>query len=442
MASFARTSGETLSISSEDKHALLAEALRKIDRPLRKVLIVPPDHTRLNSNAGELTAILYDLLGADCEIDIMPALGTHAPMTDAQIAMMFGRDIPADRFLVHDWRHDVVTKGEIAGDRLRDWSEGKLDAPVEVAVNKVLWNGYDLILSVGQIVPHEVVGMANYTKNIVVGLGGSDIINKSHFLGAVYGMERIMGRIDTPVRRLLNAAAEAFLGDLPIVYVMTVMSKDADTGKMAMRGLFVGDDMQSYVAAAELSQKVNLDLLDAPLRKVVCYLDPDEFRSTWLGNKAIYRTRMAIADGGELIVLAPALTDFGEDPGNDKVIRKYGYRGTPATLKAVEENEDIHDSLGAAAHLIHGSSEGRFRIVYCPGPNMTREEIESVGYHSGDLGEMRARYDPDKLKDGFNTLPDGEVVFFVSNPALGLWALKRHFETQATGPGADGRPSD
>jgi nickel-dependent lactate racemase len=428
MAPIVEKSGVTMNISNAEKRAMLEEMLRKIDKPLKKVLIVPPDHTRLNSDAGTLTAMLYEMLSPDCEVDIIPALGTHFEMTEEQLRMMFGDDIPLDKFMPHDWRNDVIVKGEISGERLKEWSGGKVDFPVEVAVNKVLWNGYDLILSIGQIVPHEVVGMANYTKNIVVGVGGSDLINKSHFLGAAYGMENMMGRIDTPVRKLFNTAAEEFLSDLPIMYVMTVMSKDQESGDMAMRGLFIGDDMESFTAAAKLSQKVNLDLLDKPLKKVVCYLDPHEFQSTWLGNKAIYRTRMVIADDGELVILAPALRECGEDPQNDKVIRKYGYFGTPTTLKAVKENEDLQESLGAAAHLIHGSSEGRFRIIYCPGPDMTRKELEDVGYETADLGEMTDKYNPDTLKDGFNTMPDGEEIFYVSNPALGLWALKSQFE--------------
>jgi hypothetical protein len=276
-----------------------------------------------------------------------------------------------------------------------------------------------------------VVGIANYTKNIVVGLGGSDMINKSHFLGAAYGMERIMGRIENPVRRLFNYAFETFLCELPIVFVLTVMEKHKAASGMIMRGLYVGDDMETFTLGARLSQKVNFDLLDRPLGKVLVYLDPHEFKSTWLGNKAVYRTRMAMADGGELIVLAPGLREFGEDAEIDRLIRKYGYRGTPATLAAVKANAELRSNLSAAAHLIHGSSEGRFRITYCPGPQMSQEAIRSVGFEAGDLEATLKRYDPDKLKDGPNRLPDGEEIFYISNPALGLWALKSQFEGAA-----------
>ena len=427
MGTIAQKAGETLALTPDDKRELLRTSLRRLGTNLRKVLIIPPDITRLNSNAGELTAMLYDMLTPAATVDIIPALGTHAAMTEQEIRSMFGPDIPLDRFKVHDWRNDIVHRGDVPADRIRQWSEGKLDYPVRIEVNKILFEGYDLILSVGQIVPHEVAGMANYTKNVLVGVGGVDIINKSHFLGAVYGMERMMGRIDTPVRRLFNHGADTYLSELPIVYVFTVMAKNHHSGAMEMRGLYIGDDMETFAAAARLSQAVNLDLLDRPLKKVVVYLDPHEFKSTWLGNKAVYRTRMAIADDGELIVLAPALREFGEDAEIDRLIRKYGYRGTPATLQAVAENEDLRNNLSAAAHLIHGSSEGRFRITYCPGPKTSLEEVRDVGFKAADLEAMTRRYNPETLTDGRNILPDGEEIFYISNPALGLWALKRQF---------------
>jgi nickel-dependent lactate racemase len=319
----------------------------------------------------------------------------------------------------------------VPGKLLREWSEGRVDYDVRVEVSNLLFGGYDLILSVGQLIPHEVAGIANYTKNIMAGAGGPDMINKSHFLGAAYGMERMMGRIDTPVRSLFNYGVEQFLRDLPIVYVLTVMQKNKVADGMIMRGLYVGDDVKTFTLGAQLSQKVNLDLLDKPLRKVLVYLDPQEFKSTWLGNKAIYRTRMAMANDGELIILAPGLKEFGEDPEIDRLIRKYGYHGTPATLAAVKANAELRDNLGAAAHLIHGSSEGRFRITYCPGPQMKPEVIRSVGFEAGDLDAMTRRYQPDKLKDGYNRLSDGEELFYISNPALGLWALRNQFAAAA-----------
>jgi hypothetical protein len=272
--------------------------------------------------------------------------------------------------------------------------------------------------------------MANYNKNILVGTGGSEGINKSHYIGAVYGMERMMGRADTPVRRVFNYATEKYLKNLPIVYVLTVVGVNGK-GEQQTYGLFVGDDLEVFDHAAKLSLEVNFVMVEKPLKKVIVWLDPAEFKSTWLGNKSIYRTRMAIADGGELIVLAPALKEFGEDKTIDRLIRKYGYFGTPHTLKAVSENQELRDNLGAAAHLIHGSSEDRFSITYCPGKgadNLTREEIESVGFQWGDIDMALQKYKPHHLKEGFNLLPDGEEIYYISSPALGLWAYKDRFE--------------
>jgi len=315
----------------------------------------------------------------------------------------------------------------VPSDFIRKVTEGKIDYPWPAQVNKLLVQGrYDLILSIGQVVPHEVIGMANYNKNIFVGTGGVEGINKSHFIGAVYGMERIMGRANNPVRAVLNYASDHFAKDLPIVYVLTVVGKNT-AGQLAVKGLFIGDDIECFERAAELSLKVNFEMLDRPLEKIVVYLDPSEYKSTWLGNKSIYRTRMAIADGGELIILAPGLKEFGEDAEIDRLIRKYGYLTTPEILQLVKDNEDLQNNLAAAAHLIHGSSENRFKITYCPG-HLTKKEIESVNYNYAPLDEMRQRYRPETLKDGFNTMPDGEEIFYISNPALGLWAFKERFQ--------------
>jgi len=404
-------------LSAEQLQSLLADSLAKLG-PRNRVLAVPPDQTRAHSRAGELTRYAWQFYGDKMKA-VLPALGTHAAMSAHQISHMYG-DMPQDLFKVHDWRNDIETMGIVPKEFIYEQSEGKLNYEWPAQVNKLVsQGGFDLILSIGQVVPHEVIGMANYNKNIVVGTGGREGINRSHYLGAVYGMERILGRADNPVRRVFNYASDHFLKDLPIVYVLTVVSRRVDD-TLAVRGLFIGDDTECFLKAAELSLKVNFEIVDKPIIKAVVYLDPEEFHSTWLGNKAVYRTRMALADNAELIVLAPGVKEFGEDKTIDKLIRKYGYRGTPATLDAVEKNPELANDLSAAAHLIHGSSEGRFKITWCPG-HLTKEEVEGVGFSYGDLQEMLLRYDPAKLSLGSNIV-DGEEIFFISNPGLGLWA--------------------
>jgi len=384
----------------------------------KKVLVVPPDFTRYHSRAGDLTTLVYNYY-RDGLKDVLPALGTHAPMSDHNLEVMY-KGVPKELFRIHDWRKDVVTVGTVPGEFVSKITNGALTYSWPAQLNKLVFSGgHDLILSVGQVVPHEVMGMANYNKNLFVGTGGPEGINKSHFIGAVYGMERIMGKADNPVRSLLNYASANFINHLPVVYVLTVIGRE-DNCNLVVRGLFIGDDEEVFKLAAELSMKVNFLSLAKPLKKVVVYLDPSEYKSTWLGNKSVYRTRMAMADEGELIVLAPGLKEFGEDREIDRLIRKYGYRGTPATLKAVDENEELRNNLSAAAHLIHGSSEGRFSITYCPG-FLTQKEIESVHFRYGNLSEIIEKYNPENLNDGYNRMPSGEEIFYISNPALGLW---------------------
>ena len=422
MLFYARGS-ETEVLSQQDIREALCGVFESLGRK-RRVLAIPPDITRLNSLGGEITAIANDFYG-DTLTDILPALGTHSPMTEPQMDAMFP-GVPHDKFRVHDWRGGIEDVGTVPAEYIREVSEGKVEYPIRAQVNRLLLDpGFDLILSIGQVVPHEVVGMANHAKNIFVGVGGVDFINKSHYLGASYGMERLMGRAGGPVRAALEYARTRFIGQLPIIYILTVRA--SENGRMVTKGLFVGDDFECFEKAVALSRKVNFVQLDREMHKCVVYLDPAEFKSTWLGNKAIYRTRMALADDAQLLILAPGLREFGEDAAMDALIRRFGYRGTPHTLEAVATDEELRANLGAAAHLIHGSSEGRFNIIYAPG-RLTKEEIEGVGFEYAELQPLLERYQPEKLRDGWNTMPDGEEIYYISNPALGLWAYKERFK--------------
>ena len=408
----------------EIRQALLASLE---GRRVRRALILPPDFTRFHSNAGFITNVYYHALtGRGAQVDILPALGTHEAMTPAQLDAMFG-DIPHERFLVHDWRHDVVKLGEIPADFVAEITEGLWTEPVSAEINRrVMDERYDLIVSPGQVVPHEVIGMSNHAKNLFVGVGGSDMINKSHMIGAVYGMERMMGRDHTPVRKLFDYGMEHFLKDRPILFALTVTT--APAGEIRTHGLFIGQGRECLTKAVKLAQEKNIDFVERGIRKCVVYLDPAEFKSTWLGNKAVYRTRMAMADGGELIVLAPGVEKFGEDAECDRLIRKYGYRGRLHTLEQFRkpENQDLRANMGAAAHLIHGSSDGRFSITYAV-KNISRAEIEQVGFQSADYDALAAKYDPETLRYGYNIV-DGDEIYFIPNPALGLWIDKERFE--------------
>jgi len=414
----------------------LAETAAKAG-PVSSALLLPPDITRFHSRAGLLTGIAYrELNKAGIAVTVLPALGTHTPLAAAERERMFP-GVPESLFCVHDWRNDVVELGRLEREWVEKATGGAVSYDWPVQVNKLLRDGgFDLIVSLGQVVPHEVIGMANHAKNLLVGTGGKEAIDKSHFAGAAYGMEKMMGRANTPVRAMFDEGLRRYGNKLPpVLYALTVLSaRGADEaaagkprGSLALRGLYCGFGRDCFEQAAALARQVNVDLLDEPIHKAVVYLDPEEFRTTWLGNKAVYRTRMAMADGGELLIIAPGLERFGEDMGIDALIRKHGYRPAKVIREKVSADAELANSLSAAAHLIHGSSEGRFTVRYCPGSGLSRQEIESVGYEWGDIGAAMARYDVNKLATGWNTGADGEKFFFVPNPALGLWALRDTF---------------
>jgi nickel-dependent lactate racemase len=430
----------SLDIADNEIDTLFSQSLAQActeAAPVSSALLLPPDITRFHSRAGLLTGIAYrELTKAGIAVTVLPALGTHTPLTAAERKRMFP-GIPESLFRVHDWRNDVVELGRIEREWVEKATGGAVSYDWPVQVNKLLRDGgFDLIVSLGQVVPHEVIGMANHAKNLLVGTGGKEAIDKSHFAGAAYGMEKMMGRTNTPVRAMFDEGLRRYSDKLPpVLYALTVLSARSETetaagkprGSLALRGLYCGFGRDCFEQAAALARRVNVDLLDEPIHKAVVYLDPEEFRTTWLGNKAVYRTRMAMADGGELLIVAPGLERFGEDKGIDALIRKHGYRPAKVIREKVDADAELANSLSAAAHLIHGSSEGRFTVRYCPGPGLSRQEIESVGYEWGDIDAAMACYNLSKLATGWNNGADGEKFFFVPNPALGLWALKDTF---------------
>jgi nickel-dependent lactate racemase len=418
-------SNKSEGISDAELLDVLKKTLNEWKGNLKKVLLIPPDFTRLYSGAGKIVAFYYEILGASCHVDIMPATGTHEAMSESEVKEFFGKDIPMECILAHNWREDVVKIGEVPGEFIEKVSDGLLNSHIDVEVNRhLLDKSYDLIISIGQVVPHEVVGMANYSKNIFVGCGGSNMINQSHMLGAFYGAERIMGKDFSPVRKVFDYAEENLTQELPLMYVLTVTTNSGS--KTNIHGLFAGRNRRLFEEAVKLSQEKNITFIEKPQKKIIAFLDEREFKTTWVGNKSVYRSRMAIADGGDLIVLAPGIKKFGEDAGNDKLIRKYGYVGRKKVLELIKTNDDLQNNLSAAAHLIHGSSDDKFSITYAV-KNISKEEIESVNYKYMTYEEACSIYHPEKLMDGPNTLDNGEAIYYISNPALGLWASIERF---------------
>ncbi|NQT36942.1 MAG: DUF2088 domain-containing protein [Planctomycetes bacterium] len=408
-----------------------AEARSRICAEPKRVLLLPPDITRAHSGVGRMTELLYNQFCDEADVHVIPTLGQHVPHTPEENRRMFGA-IPNERIHAHDWRDGSVPVGELSAEYVTEVTGGAADWAIPVVINRmVMEEQWDLIINVGHVVPHEVLGFANHNKNYFIGLGGKDAICASHMAAACCGIENNLGTLITPLRACQNKAEEQYLGHLPDLYVQVVMARNADD-ELVHTGVFVGDDLDTYLDAARLSREQNITILDEPLDKIVCVMQADEFVSTWVANKAVYRTRMAMADGGELIIIAPGLKRFGEQEEVDQFIRKYGYCGTPKVMEQYRTNADMQDLAHATAHLIHGSSEGRFTITYAP-KDLTREEIEGVCFQYADLDETLAKYPPDQLKEGFNTLESGERIFFIPTPSAGLWATREKLYERPAG---------
>jgi nickel-dependent lactate racemase len=402
---------------------LLDEAKKRLNiKDFKRVLLLPPDLTRAHAGVGWITETIYKLLPATCDTHVIPTLGQHVPHTEAENKWMFG-SIPHSRIHPHDWRNGVTRVGTIPGSLVKEKSAGAADWDIPVDLNTMtVTEKWDLIINIGHVVPHEVLGFANHNKNYFIGLGGKDTICASHLAAATYGIENNLGKLITPLRACYNWAEDQFLGNLPDVYFQVVMQRDPQN-KLVHSGIYVGDDLETYLMAARRSRIQNVTVFDKPLKKVVAVMQADEFRRTWVANKAVYRTRMAIADGGELLIIAPGVSAFGEQPEVDAFIRKYGYQPTAKVMALYKQNRDMQDLAHATAHLMHGTSEGRFTITYAPAA-LTEAEIRQVYYNYMPLHAALARYNPAKMKEGFNTMPDGEEVFFISTPSAGLWSTK------------------
>lgn len=411
----------------------VAQAQQNVCLNPRRILLLPPDITRMHSGSGWITEYLYQLLKDSAEVHVIPTLGQHEPHTPEQNRQMFG-SIPEERIHPHDWRGGCVKVGELSGEVVKQTTGGVADWPFPIVLNRMLMQEkWDLIINIGHVVPHEVLGFANHNKNYFIGLGGKDLICAAHMAAACCGIENNLGNLVTPVRACFNQAEEQFLGGLPDCYIQVVLARDA-AGQLVHTGVHAGDDLETYLTAARQARKQNITLLDEPLKKVVCVMQGDEFFSTWVANKAIYRTRMALADDGELVIIAPGLKRFGEQPEVDALIRKYGYCGTPRVMELYKQQADMQDLAHATAHLIHGSSEGRFRITYAPG-HLSRQEIEQVNFQYADLRETLQRYPVDKLRESFNDI-GGERIFFIPTPSAGLWATKAKLLGRQSGFGA------
>lgn len=426
---------EAAFIPEEEIHAqamrLLEEARKRISSDLKRVLLLPPDLTRAHSGAGKVTEWLYLALKDEAEVHVIPTLGQHVPHTPEQNRWMFGT-IPEERIHAHDWKNGVTRVGVIPAERVRESTNAAADWDIPVDLNSMLVDEpWDLIINIGHVVPHEVLGFANHNKNYFIGLGGKELICASHMAAAAYGIENNLGNLITPLRACYNWAEDQFLSHLPDVYFQIVMQRN-EANELVTSGIYVGDDLETYLQAARTSRAQNITVFEKPVKKIVAVMQGDEFFATWVANKAVYRTRMAMADGGELLIIAPGVKRFGEQPEVEEIIRTYGYRGTPYVMEKYKTEPILQDYAHGTAHLIHGSSEGRFTIRYAPG-HLTQADMEQAGYAYMDIGEALARYNPETMQEGWNTMPDGEEIFFISTPSAGLWAAKEKLTGRTDG---------
>lgn len=383
------------------------------------LLLVPPDFTRGHSFGGVITQYIYERMRDKCNVRILPAVGTHMQMTAEEKHGFFG-PVPEDVFLEHDWRRDNVDIGRIPGEAVSQATGGRYDRDIDIQIDRRLVSGeYDKVISIGQVVPHEVAGMSNYSKNILVGLGGRNLINKSHMIGALCGIETILGNVDSPVRAIFDYGEECLMSQIPLTYILTVTAQQH--GETQLQGLYMGRSRKMFKMAACRAAKSNITRLPEKVRKMVVYLDRDEFKSTWVGNKAIYRTRMAIADGGWLLVIAPGLKMFGENETVDAAIRQYGYCGTKAIMELY--GQGVFENLEmVSAHLIHSSSDGRFNITYATNPEcMPEADVRKAGYGWMPLDHALKLFHPEDKSEGYYTSESGEEFYFIKSPAIGLW---------------------
>src|ERR1051325_634753 len=234
-------SESTDAISWERLQALMqqtvAEARTRVCRRPKRVLLLPPDITRMHSGAGRLTEMLYQLLAGEADVHVIPTLGQHVPHTPDENRRMFG-SIPNERIHAHDWRGGCVRVGEIGAEEVSKTCGGVADWPIPIVLNRMLMEEpWDLVINVGHVVPHEVLGFANHNKNYFIGLGGKDLICAAHMMAACCGIENNLGNLLTPLRACFNWAEEKFLGKLPDFYVQVVLARD-ERGKLVHTGVF------------------------------------------------------------------------------------------------------------------------------------------------------------------------------------------------------------
>ncbi|HEY8412429.1 MAG TPA: lactate racemase domain-containing protein [Pyrinomonadaceae bacterium] len=398
-------STEVLTSSGLDVAALTEIIHQALDvvQPGEHVLAIIPDKTR-DDNTHLLFPVAAEFLARRgvASFDALVAQGTHPPMSESQKRAKIGAADFAGHLYDHRWDEpdELITLGELNAETVRQLTGGLIDRAVPVSINKLLAPGiYDTVLVFGATVPHEVAGFAGGAKYFFPGVAGPELTHTTHWLGALAGIENIIGQVDTPTRSLIEAAAD--LIPARIISLNTVVSREGD-GELMTYALFTGDIREAFRRAAAVSREVHIRYTGRKYKRVIALLDP-HYDELWVGGKASYKLGAIIEEGGELIVYAPHLTKLSETHG--ALIEKYGYAPLESVRDMLGVSEELRENLCIAAHLAHVAYAGRldehgkvvprYRITMASG--LDEETCRRVNLGYIDYRTFVYRADPDTL---------------------------------------------
>ncbi|HBB97980.1 MAG TPA: hypothetical protein DC054_21570 [Blastocatellia bacterium] len=345
-------------LSSVDLRAILDQALLHV-APGARVLAIIPDKTR-DDNTDVLFPFAAEILSARqvAQFDGLVAQGTHAPMTvDEKRTKIGGNSVPGlGDIYDHQWNvpEELATIGELGAARVTELTGGLLTEAVSINLNRRLGPGvYDTIVIFSSTVPHEVAGFAGGAKYLFPGVAGPDLTHATHWLGALASIENVIGRVETPTRHMIEAAADFV--DAQIITLNSVVTREEDN-RLRTHALFAGDFRESFRRAAEVSRQVHIKYTGRKYRRVVALLD-EHYDELWVGGKASYKLGGIIEEGGELIIYAPHLRSISETHG--RLIEKYGYAPLDRVREMVALSTELQNNLAVAAHLAHVSYAGK-----------------------------------------------------------------------------------
>jgi nickel-dependent lactate racemase len=384
-------SGSGLSLSGDEMRAIIEEALECAPAGARALAIIP-DKTR-----DDTTRLLFPFAAqalarrGATQLDALVAQGTHQSMTDEEKRAKIGADsaqVPGlGRIFDHRWdvEEELITIGELDARRVRELTGGLIDQSIPLRVNRLLAAGrYDLILIFGATVPHEVAGFAGGAKYFFPGVAGPELTHVTHWLGALSAIENVIGRIETPARRMIEAAADFV--SAKVISFNSVVTREVE-GDIQTRALFAGDLREAFRRAAEISRQVHIKYTGRRYQRVVAILD-EHYDEMWVGGKASYKLGGVIEEGGELLIYAPGLNSLSETHG--KLIERYGYAPLEIVAEMVTGSTELMANLCVAAHLAHvsyGSRKDasgrilpRFRITLATGIDEATCRRVNLGY--------------------------------------------------------------